>query len=82
MKLTDVIAVWNLLHIKDSGDIGFCDLEKAIDKVVGIENDVPSHCPCLSKSKFRLEHATIIELLAELTTRYEEIKMYEAIVRR
>jgi len=40
MKLTDVIAVWDILHIKDPGDIGYCDLEKAIDKVVGVENDV------------------------------------------
>ena len=37
MKLTEIIAVWDLLHVKD---IGFCDLEKAIDEVVGVENDV------------------------------------------
>ena len=42
MKLTDVISVWDILHIKDPGDIGYCDLVKAIDKVVGVENDVDS----------------------------------------
>jgi hypothetical protein len=45
MKLTEVIAVWDLLHIKDPGDIGYCDLEKASDQVVGVENDVPGCQP-------------------------------------
>lgn len=40
MKLTDVIAVWDILHIRDPGDIGYCDLLEAIEKVVGVENDV------------------------------------------
>ena len=40
MKLTEVIKIWDELHIKDPGEIGFCDLERAIDKVVGIENDI------------------------------------------
>ena len=39
MKLSDVIKVWDILHIKDTGDIGFCDLEKVLDEVVGVEND-------------------------------------------
>lgn len=41
MKLTEVIKVWDLIHHMDVGDLGFCDLEKALDKVVGVENDVP-----------------------------------------
>jgi len=41
MKLTEVIAVWDILHVKQTGELGYCDLEEAIEKVVGIENDVP-----------------------------------------
>ena len=41
MKLTEVIKVWDELHVKDTGELGYCDLEKAIEKVVGIRNDVP-----------------------------------------
>ncbi len=39
MKLTNVIMIWDLLHIKDTGDLGFCDLEKAIDQIVGVKNN-------------------------------------------
>ena len=49
MKLTDVIAVWDILHVKDTGDIGFCDLDAAIDKVCGVVNDVPGCQPRASK---------------------------------
>ncbi len=45
MKLTDVIAVWDLLHVKDTGELGYCDLEHAIEEVVGVEDDVPGG-PC------------------------------------
>lgn len=41
MNLTDVIKVWDELHIKDTGELGYPDLEKAIEKVVGIRNNVP-----------------------------------------
>lgn len=44
MKLTDVIKIWDELHVKDTGETGFCDLDKAIETVVGVENDVPG-CP-------------------------------------
>lgn len=39
VKLTKVMEIWDELHIKDTGEIGFCDLEQAIEKVVGVEND-------------------------------------------
>ncbi len=42
INLTDVIAVWDELHVRDVGDIGFCDLEKALDRIVGVHNDVNS----------------------------------------
>jgi len=45
MKLTDVILIWEELHMKDSGDLGYFDLESAIEKTVGIENDVDSSQP-------------------------------------
>lgn len=45
MKLTDVIKIWDEIHVKNTGDIGFCDLEKAIEKIVGIENNIPCCCP-------------------------------------
>lgn len=40
MKLTDVIEIWGKLHVKDTGELGYCDLEAAIEGVVGVENDV------------------------------------------
>ena len=45
MMLTDVIAIWEELHIMDTGDVGYCDLEKAIESVCGIENDIPNELP-------------------------------------
>ena len=51
MKLTKVIAVWDELHIKDTGELGYSDLEKAIEKVDGIENDVPQEQPTLQGDK-------------------------------
>lgn len=43
MKLTQVISVWEILHTADVGELGYCDLEKAVAEVVGIENDIS---PC------------------------------------
>ena len=45
MKLTDVMKIWDTLHIKDTGELGYCDLEQAIEAVVGIENDVDASQP-------------------------------------
>ena len=42
MKLTEVIAIWENLHRKDTGELGYCDLEKAIEQVEEIVNDVPA----------------------------------------
>lgn len=111
MKLTKVIAIWEKLHVKDLSEIRYCDLEKAIESIVGVENDIDSNQPQddvnnnqpvmtrlqrldssnLSNSDFfhlarkyaaeadelqkqlqnelLLRHATISELLAELTIR-------------
>lgn len=45
MKLTDIIEIWDRLHIVDTGELGYCDLEKAIEEVVGIKNDIPKRQP-------------------------------------
>ena len=39
MKLTDVIRAWEELHVKDIGELGYSDLERAVEKVVGIVDD-------------------------------------------
>ena len=44
MKLTDAIRVWDELHRLNVGELGYCDLEKAIEKIVGIENDICGEC--------------------------------------
>lgn len=50
MKLSDVIKIWDKLHLKDTGDLGFSDLDNAISKVVGVENDI-SPCQPIQESK-------------------------------
>jgi len=39
MTLQEIIAVWDELHVKDTGELGFCDLADAVEKVVGITNN-------------------------------------------
>lgn len=50
MKLSKVIEVWDILHVRDIGELGYCDLERAIEVVEGIENDIPG-CPPTEPSK-------------------------------
>ena len=46
MKLSQLIEAWDILHIKDVGEMGFCDLDKALTKVgVTTENDIPNEQP-------------------------------------
>lgn len=41
VRLTELIKVWDILHVKDTGEIGFCDLDNALQKAgVIIHNDV------------------------------------------
>ncbi|KKK79459.1 hypothetical protein LCGC14_2833260 [marine sediment metagenome] len=40
IKLSEVIEIWDELHVKDTGELGFCDLEKALDEKIGVENDI------------------------------------------
>ncbi len=44
VKLSDVIAIWEEIHGKDCGELGYCDLEKAIEKVIGVFDDVSGQC--------------------------------------
>ena len=45
MKLSNVIELWEILHVRDTGELGYCDLEDAIGKVVGLENDISKSQP-------------------------------------
>ena len=49
MLLSKIIRVWDELHKLDTGEVGFCDLEKATEKVDGIKNDISSCWPVESK---------------------------------
>jgi hypothetical protein len=41
VKQSDVIKIWDILHKKNTGDLGFHDLDNAVNDVCGIEMDVP-----------------------------------------
>ena len=46
MKLSELMKVWDIVHVMDVGDLGFCDLDAAITTVCGpIENDIPGCQP-------------------------------------
>ena len=46
MKLSQLIKTWDILHVKDVGEIGFCDLDEALQKAgVVIQNDISSCQP-------------------------------------
>ena len=46
MKLSQLIDAWETLHIMDTGEIGFCDIDYALTKAgVIIENDCLHSCP-------------------------------------
>lgn len=51
MKLTNVIRIWDCIHHKTSGELSFSDLEFAIEKTVGIENDIPTDLVTLNYSR-------------------------------
>jgi len=43
--LTEALNIWEELHVKNTGEIGFCDLEKALDNVIGVENNIGMYQP-------------------------------------
>jgi len=46
MLMSQLVRAWELLHVKNTGDIGFCDLEAALELAgVELENDVPTERP-------------------------------------
>ena len=51
MKLTEIMAVWEILHVKDVGDLGYCDLQDAIEKVCAAQDDVDADAPIHSLLK-------------------------------
>lgn len=52
MKLSELIKIWDIIHVKNIGHLGFCDLEKAVDETVGILND------CVSLEVIQARHAS------------------------
>ena len=43
MKLSEIIKIWDIIHVKDVGELGFCDLQAAIERVTGEAiNDSPA----------------------------------------
>ena len=51
MKLSQLIKAWDILHVKDVGEIGFCDLDEALQKAgVVIQNDI-SGCQPLAPTQ-------------------------------
>ncbi|KKL07931.1 hypothetical protein LCGC14_2581020 [marine sediment metagenome] len=40
MKLSTLIKLWDVLHLHDTGDLGFCDLADVVEEVMGLENDI------------------------------------------
>lgn len=45
MKLTDVMRIWDILQSKNCGELGYCDIESAIEAVVGIQEDIRKEQP-------------------------------------
>ena len=41
VKLSVLVATWDILHVKDTGDVGFCDMVNAIESSgIVVENDL------------------------------------------
>lgn len=40
MKLSKLVEIWEILHRRDTGDIGFCDLVNAVEECNAVENDL------------------------------------------
>ena len=75
MKLSDIISVWEILHVKDVGEIRFCDLSDAIEEAVGLENDCFHTYSEIPKDAEIEEHPQ--------RTEYEEIRQaYQRLVGR
>jgi hypothetical protein len=51
VKLSEVITIWEKIHGKDCGELGYCDLEKAVEETVGILGDVPGQSNIFPKSE-------------------------------
>lgn len=40
MRLSELVKMWDILHQRDTGALGFCDLVDAAEMVVEVENDL------------------------------------------
>ncbi len=51
MKLSEVIATWEILYVKETGELGYCDLLSALEHVgIRIENDCLNDASSLRKA--------------------------------
>lgn len=50
MKLSELVRVWEILHQKDTGEVGFSDLVDAVDKVEFVVNDLNVCQPSLGSN--------------------------------
>ena len=57
IKLSEIIDVWEILHMKHTGEIGYCDVQNALEEVgVQIQND----CLSLPMIQKRLRERTTV----------------------
>ena len=60
MKLTQLIKAWDILHIRDVGEIGFCDFDQAFrDAGVIITIDTDDNQPVVSRPDSAVNELTI-----------------------
>lgn len=45
IKQSEIIIVWDILHRKNTGDVGYSDLDEAMSEVLGVEMDVADQEP-------------------------------------
>jgi len=51
MKLSQLLKAWDILHVMDVGEVGFCDLDNALTEAgVIIENDCSPCQPVLQQA--------------------------------
>lgn len=45
VNLSDISAIWEILHAKNTGEIGYSDLQNAIESIVKVHNDISTQQP-------------------------------------
>ena len=86
IKLTQLIKAWEELHVKDIGEIGFCDLDRALTNAgIVIQNDIPIEQPESRKTRADEEYTQIkdsdirtkvCELMSEMLDNPDDAGIY------